>query len=84
MIELVSQARDTFGLDTRKEGSNVQGSALLKNMVQANMTFEKDGQMGYRNLTDEELLSNLFVSSSDCQKCTISQIQLAHFPCWPR
>jgi len=84
MIELVSQARDTFGLDTRKEDSNVQGSALLKNMVQANMTFEKDEQMGHRNLTDEELLSNMFVSSSDCQKCTTSQIHLVHFPCWPR
>jgi len=83
MTELVSQARDTFGLKTRKEDSDVQGSALLKNMVQANMTFEKDEQVGHRNLTDEELLSNMFVSSSDYQKCIISQIQIVHFPCWP-
>jgi len=84
MIELVSQARDTFGLKTRKEDSGVQGSALLKNMVQANMTFEKDEQMGHRNLTDGELLSNMFVSCSDCRKCTISQNQIVHLPCWPR
>ena len=72
MMELVSQARDTFGLSIRKEEDGIQGAALLKNMVQANMTFEKDDKVGHRNLTDGELLSNMFVSSSNCHKGTVT------------
>ena len=68
MIELVSQARDTFSLGTKPDDHHVQGAALLKNMVQANLSFEGDEHVDYRTLTDEELLSNMFVSSSRSSK----------------
>ncbi|KAJ3571796.1 hypothetical protein NP233_g3521 [Leucocoprinus birnbaumii] len=64
MMEVVSQARDRFGLgrpkDEASDGS-VQGAALLKNMVEANMTFEKGSEVGERSLTDGELFSNMFL-----------------------
>ncbi len=61
MLEVVSQARDRFGLCIQSgtdDGNN--GAGLLRNMVGANMTFE--GEAGYKSLTDGELLSNMFVS----------------------
>jgi hypothetical protein len=62
MVELVSQARDRFGISRQKEQGEEDGAALLRNMVEANMAFEKEDEAGYRSLTDGELLSNMFVS----------------------
>ena len=87
MTELVSQARDTFGLGTKIDDHHVQGAALLKNMVQANMTFEKDEQVGHRSLTDEEVLSNMFVRSSALSKensLLRGILKVVVLPCWSR
>jgi len=86
MIELVSQARDPFDLGTKIDDHHVQG-ALLKNMVQANMSFEKDGQVGHRSLTDEELLSNMFVRAvpKKLRKLFAKRdLKVDVLPCWSR
>lgn len=68
--------RDTNSTDGVKggDGDEVKGAALLKNLVRANMEDgydgeegeeglnEKEAKGGGKALTDEELLSNIFVS----------------------
>ncbi|KXN84067.1 Putative cytochrome P450 CYP13A1 [Leucoagaricus sp. SymC.cos] len=65
MTEVVSQARDRFGVGhqkgTEEADDGVHGAALLKNLVEANMTFEKGDDAGHRTMTDGELFSNMFV-----------------------
>ncbi|KAF9443653.1 cytochrome P450 [Macrolepiota fuliginosa MF-IS2] len=63
MLEVVSQARDQYGINQHKAVEDESGgAALLKNMVEANMTFEKrEGEVGHRSMTDGELFSNMFV-----------------------
>lgn len=61
MMEVVSLARDRFGLGRQKEVEEAQGAALLRNLVAANMSFEKGDEDGHRSFTDEELFSNMFV-----------------------
>jgi len=64
MLEIALQARDRFKQNgIEDENDSVHGAALLRNLVRANMTFEKnEGETGQKSLTDEELFSNMFVS----------------------
>lgn len=68
MLEVVSQARDQYGVNRQKavgdeSDGSVHGAALLRNLVGANMTFGKDeSEAEYKSMTDAELFSNMFVS----------------------
>lgn len=46
--------------DGKKSSASGLNAALLRNLVEANMG--QDGDTGHKQLTDEELLSNVFVS----------------------
>lgn len=94
MLEIASEARDRFGINRPKNSdeeadTSAHGAALLKNLVEANMTFEKGGEGGYRSLTDGELFSNMFVSriffiyasgSADFYSCSISLVTVSPEP----
>ncbi len=68
MLEIASQAKDRFDASYQSgiedDNGGVHGAALLRNLVRANMTFEKsEGETGHKSLTDGELFSNMFVST---------------------
>lgn len=59
LIELISYMRADVA-DGKKSSASGLNAALLRNLVEANMG--QDGDTGHKQLTDEELLSNVFVS----------------------